>query len=59
MTQKIIDFSLDNKNKVVYLQFERIYRFANGVYTVTSDGITKKVIKEVKDDCLLLFLRVN
>ena len=60
MEQKIINFSLDNKNKVVYLSFEnnesaRIYKFANGIYSVVSDGITKKVLKEVKDDCLLLF----
>jgi len=60
MEQKIINFSLDNKNKVVYLSFEnnesaRIYKFANGIYSVVSDGITKKVLKEVKQDCLLLF----
>jgi hypothetical protein len=60
MVQKIIDFRLDNKNNIVYLQFQNneratIYKFADGVYTVTSDGITKKVLKEVKNDCLLLF----
>ena len=60
MKQKIIDFNLDNKNKVVYLSFQNneratIYKFANGVYTVVSDGITKKVLVEVKQDCLLLF----
>lgn len=58
--QKIIDFNLDNKNKVVYLSFEnnesaRIYKFANGIYSVVSDGITKKVLADVKQDCLLLF----
>ena len=60
MNQKIIDFRLDNKNKVVYLSFQNneratIYKFANGVYSVTSDGITKKVLADVKQDCLLLF----
>lgn len=59
-SQKIIDFSFDNQNKIVYLQFEnnesaRIYKFANGVYSVVSDGITKKVLEEVKRDCLYLF----
>lgn len=59
-SQKIIDFSLDNQNKVVYLQFQnnesaRIYKFANGIYSVVSDGITKKVLVDVKRDCLLLF----
>jgi len=58
--QKIINFSLDNENKIVYLQFQnnesaRIYKFANGIYSVTSDGITKKVLVDVKKDCLLLF----
>ena len=60
MNQKIIDFSLDNQNNIVYLSFQNneratIYKFADGVYSVTSDGITKKVLKEVKNDCLLLF----
>jgi len=58
--QKIINFSLDNENKIVYLQFQnnesaRIYKFANGIYSVVSDGITKKVLADVKQDCLLLF----
>lgn len=60
MEQKIIDFNLDNENKVVYLQFKNneratIYKFANGIYSVVSDGITKKVLEEVKKDCLFLF----
>jgi len=59
-TQKIIDFNLDNKNKVVSLTLERgesakFYMFGKDVYSSVSDGITKKVLKEVKQDCLLLF----
>ena len=60
MNQKIIDFSLDNQNNIVYLSFQNneratIYKFADTIYSVVSDGITKKVLKEVKNDCLFLF----
>jgi hypothetical protein len=60
MTQKIIDFSLNIKNKVVSLALEnnetaKFYLFGKDVYSVVSDGLTKKVLQEVKSDCFLLF----
>lgn len=59
-TQKIIDFSLDNKNKVVSLTLERgesakFYMFGKDVYSSVSDGLTKKILAEVKKDCSYLF----
>jgi hypothetical protein len=60
MRQKIIDFNLDIKNKVVSLTLEKeetakFYMFGRDVYSVVSDGLTKSVFKEVKADCFNLF----
>lgn len=51
---------MDIKNKVVSLTLERgesakFYMFGKDVYSVISEGLTKKLLTEVKKDCLLLF----
>lgn len=60
MTQKIVDFSWDIENKIISLTLEKeetakFYVFGKGVYSVISEGLTKKLLTEVKKDCLLLF----